>query len=83
MTDPLLSLCYPGVFGLYVVYALIHPLRENGCAQVLRNVILISASELDFILLPVMRHFPTCFARVINVCLELGLVWSLSVQKNV
>ena len=45
MTDPLLSLRYPRIFGLYVVYAFLHPLRENGRAQVLWNVIFISASD--------------------------------------
>jgi len=72
MTDPLLSLRYPRIFGLHVVYTLLHPLRENCCAQVLWNVIFISAPE-GFTLLPSVPHFPTCFARVINMC-----VWSLT-----
>lgn len=67
MADSLLSLRYPRIFGLYVVYALLHPLRENCCAQVLWDVIFISASE-GFTLLPSVPHFSICFARVINMC---------------
>ena len=45
MTNHLISLRYPRVPSLYVVYALLHPLREDGCAQVLWNVTFISASD--------------------------------------
>lgn len=73
MTNPLISLRYPRVFGLYVVYALLYPLRQNGCAQVLWNVMFISAS--DRVLFP-----PACapISQLFCSCLQCACVWSLA-----
>ena len=72
-TDPLLSLRHPRVFGLYVVYALLHPLRENGCAQVFWNVISNSASDLV--------SFASTRAPLFHLfhsCHQYACVWSLA-----
>lgn len=72
MTDPLLSFRHPRVFGLYVVYALLHPLRENGCAQVLWNVISNSASDLVSF-----ASSRAPLSHLFHSCHQYACVWSL------
>ena len=53
------SLCFPRVFGLYVVHPLLHPLRQNGGAQVFWNVTFISVSDLTLFPPNSMPPFPS------------------------
>lgn len=67
-----------------MVYALLYPIRQNGCSEVFWDVISISASDsvlFSFRLCP--RSLPVSLVSSICVCFELGSVLSLSVRTDV
>ena len=78
------SLRYSRVSGLYMVYALLHPVRPNGGAQVLWNVTVLSIPDSLLFSFRLRPHFLSIsLVSLMCVCYELGSVWSLSVRTDV
>lgn len=69
VTHPLISLCDSRISGLYVVYTLLHPIRENGSAQVFWNVIKFISAPEDFFALMSTPQCSSCFPRVVDRCM--------------